>query len=161
MLSGIQWGVFVLAANPNWVKPQRRCVFTNPAADTIRIWSRKYRQPTPIAAALATENLTAPRIPRELSSEPWCKDETLQHLVDSNQVFLQLPWLSSTCKRWIYLSKWQFYLGKLTRSDSRNPRNFDLFFCHINMFFCRTRHSNNNGQNLRGILESSAINYLV
>ena len=41
-------------------------------------------------------------------------------------------------------------------SDSRKPRNFDLFFCHINVFFCRTRHSNNIGQNLRGIPESIA-----
>ena len=39
------------------------------------------------------------------------------------------------------------------RSASRIPRNFDLVSCHINMFFCRTRHSNNSGQNLWGILE--------
>ena len=31
---------------------------------------------------------------------------------------------------------------------------FDLFFCYIDIFFCRTRHSNNGGQKWTGILYS-------
>ena len=37
------------------------------------------------------------------------------------------------------------------------PRDFDLFFCLINVFFCRTRHSNISGQTLRGILEPTIM----
>ena len=37
-----------------------------------------------------------------------------------------------------------------------NPAYFDLFSCHINIFYSRTRHPNNSCQNLRGIWESSA-----
>ena len=39
--------------------------------------------------------------------------------------------------------------GRVFGAIREYPRNFDLFLCHINIFFCRTGHSNNSGQNLR------------
>ena len=39
-------------------------------------------------------------------------------------------------------------------SNPTIPGHFDLFFCHINILFCRMRHSYNSGQSLPGILES-------